>query len=65
MAPADKLGASLRQYVACNVDDEVTQGRAMIVLGLSAMLIATITLAVFTILLSIDFDRKSLPERVF
>jgi hypothetical protein len=37
----------------------------MIVLGLSAMLIATITLAVFTILLCIDFDRKSLPERVF
>ena len=37
----------------------------MIVLVLTATLIATFTLAAFTILLSIDFDRKTVTERVF
>jgi hypothetical protein len=37
----------------------------MIVLGLSATLIVTFTLAAFTILLSIDFDRKTAAERIF
>ena len=37
----------------------------MIVLGLSATLIATVTLAAFTILLSIEIGRKTATERVF
>jgi hypothetical protein len=37
----------------------------MIVLGLTATLIATFTLAAFTILLSIDFDRKTSAARIF
>jgi hypothetical protein len=37
----------------------------MIVLGLTATLIATFTLAAFTILLSIDFDRNTAVARIF
>lgn len=37
----------------------------MIVLGLSAMLIAMLTLAVFMVLMGIDFDRKSPAARIF
>ena len=37
----------------------------MIVLGLSATLIATVTLAAFTMLLSIDIERKTVTKRVF
>ena len=37
----------------------------MIVLGLSAVLIATLTLAAISILLNIEHDRKSLNAPVF
>jgi len=37
----------------------------MIVLGLSATLIATLTLAAISILLNIEDDRKPLNSRVF
>jgi len=37
----------------------------MIVLGLSATLIATLTLAAVSILLNIEHDRKSLNARIF
>lgn len=37
----------------------------MIVLGLSAVLIATLTMAAISILLNIEDDRKSLNSRVF
>jgi hypothetical protein len=37
----------------------------MIVLGLSATLIATLTLAAISILLNIEEDRKSLRSRIF
>ena len=37
----------------------------MIVLGLSAMLFATFTLAAVSLLLNIDFDRKIGLSRVF
>jgi hypothetical protein len=37
----------------------------MIVLGMSATLIATFTLAAVTLLLNIDFGRKTMASKVF
>jgi hypothetical protein len=51
--------------VACVDDNDVIRGRAMIVLGLSASLIAISTLAAISLLLNIDFDRQSTACRVF
>lgn len=45
-------------------DDDAKRKRAMIVLGLSATLIACLTLVAISVLLNIDDGRVALPSRV-